>query len=85
MVDGLRAGRRRAPESLAGGVLAAVGLVDSWTEIPGSIGPLYVAWGSRGVTAVGQGVGERPALKGRPDRAAADNVARSRASGGHEM
>ncbi|CAN5649790.1 hypothetical protein BH24CHL9_BH24CHL9_03550 [soil metagenome] len=52
MVMGLRAGRRRAPESLAGGVLAAVGLVDSWTEVPGPIGPLYVAWGAHGVTAV---------------------------------
>jgi O-6-methylguanine DNA methyltransferase len=52
MVMGLRAGRRRAPESLTGSVLAAVGLVDSWTELPGPIGPLYVAWGAHGLTAV---------------------------------
>jgi O-6-methylguanine DNA methyltransferase len=36
---------------LAHAVLAEVGLVDSWTEIDGPIGPLYVAWGVGGLTA----------------------------------
>ena len=52
MVDGMRSQRRRAPESLAGRVLAEVGLIDRWTEIAGPIGQLYVAWGKDGVTAV---------------------------------
>jgi O-6-methylguanine DNA methyltransferase len=52
MLDGMRAQRRRAPESLAGRVLAEVGLVDRWTELSGPIGGLYVAWGKDGVSAV---------------------------------
>jgi O-6-methylguanine DNA methyltransferase len=52
IVEGLRTQRRRAPESLAGRVLAEVGLADSWTEVAGPIGPLYVAWGAKGISAV---------------------------------
>jgi O-6-methylguanine DNA methyltransferase len=62
MMDGLRAQRRRAPESLAGRVLADVGLVDSWTEIAGPIGPLYVAWGADGVSAV-ERAGDAPGFE----------------------
>jgi O-6-methylguanine DNA methyltransferase len=51
MLDGLRVARESAPPGLAADVLAAVGLVDSWTEIPGPISLLYVAWGSVGITA----------------------------------
>ena len=51
MVRQLRATQATAPEGLAAAVLQAVGLVDAWTEVPGPIGPLYVAWGARGVTA----------------------------------
>ncbi len=31
--------------------MAGVGLMDSWTEVDGPIGPLFVAWGARGITA----------------------------------
>ena len=51
MVRQLRATQATAPEGLAAAVLQAVGLVDAWTEVPGPIGPLYVAWSARGVTA----------------------------------
>ncbi len=51
MVEGMRATREQAPPQLAGEVLAAVGLIDSWTEVAGPIGPLYVAWGRNGITA----------------------------------
>ena len=62
MMDGLRDQRRRAPESLAGRVLAEVGLVDSWTEIAGPIGPLYVAWGPDGVSAA-ERAGDAPGFE----------------------
>ena len=51
MVEGLRTQRVEAPPGFSGMVLQAVGLVDSWTELPGPIGPLFVAWGIHGVTA----------------------------------
>ena len=41
-----------APPSLAPRVLAAVGLVDSYAQVAGPIGPLLVAWGPQGVTAI---------------------------------
>jgi O-6-methylguanine DNA methyltransferase len=52
MVTALRSTAIPAPASLADGVLAGVGMVHAWTEIEGPIGPLYVAWGSGGITAV---------------------------------
>ena len=51
MVKGLRTTEAEAPAGLADKVMAEVGLVDSWTEIEGPIGPLFVAWGVGGITA----------------------------------
>ena len=51
MVKALRSTEAPAPEGLADAVMATVGLVDSWTEIEGPIGPLYVAWGATGIRA----------------------------------
>ena len=51
MVEGLRSSGAQAPEGLADSVLTEVGLVDSWTEIDGPIGPLFVAWGATGIAA----------------------------------
>lgn len=51
MVTALRSTEARAPVGLADAVLASAGLVHSWTEIEGPIGPLYVAWASTGITA----------------------------------
>jgi O-6-methylguanine DNA methyltransferase len=52
MVHAMRAMSERAPEGLAGAVLAAVGLADGYAEIEGPIDRLYVAWGPDGVIAV---------------------------------
>ncbi len=52
MVEAMRASEAAAPEGFAESVLAEVGLVDSWTETDGPIGPLYVAWAAGGITAV---------------------------------
>lgn len=52
MVEGLRGERISAPEGMADGILQSVGLMDAWTESDGPIGPLYIAWGRNGVTAV---------------------------------
>lgn len=52
MAKALRATAGTAPGGLAEAVLTGVGLVDSWTEIEGPIGPLYVAWSATsGITA----------------------------------
>jgi O-6-methylguanine DNA methyltransferase len=52
MVKALRSTQGEAPAGLADAVLTSVGLVDSWTEIDGPIGPLYVAWSATtGITA----------------------------------
>ena len=51
MVKAMRSSEARAPERLAHGVMAEVGLIDSWAEIDGPIGPLYVAWATTGITA----------------------------------
>jgi O-6-methylguanine DNA methyltransferase len=52
MVKGLRSTEATAPTGLADDVLSGVGLIDSWTEIDGPIGPLFVAWSATtGVTA----------------------------------
>jgi O-6-methylguanine DNA methyltransferase len=52
MVKGLRETAEAAPGTLADKVLVGVGLVHEWTEIDGPIGPLSVAWGPQGITAV---------------------------------
>ncbi|MFO7532805.1 MAG: methylated-DNA--[protein]-cysteine S-methyltransferase [Candidatus Limnocylindrales bacterium] len=52
MVEALRSSDAPAPDSLLGMVLSRVGLTDAWTEIDGPIGPLLVAWGAAGITAV---------------------------------
>jgi O-6-methylguanine DNA methyltransferase len=52
MVQALRELRTPAPEELAGRVLADVGLADSYAEMEGPIGPLYLAWGPSGVIGV---------------------------------
>jgi O-6-methylguanine DNA methyltransferase len=52
MVEALRSTDETAPADLADEVLASVGLVDAWAEVQGPIGPLYVAWGPNGITAV---------------------------------
>jgi O-6-methylguanine DNA methyltransferase len=51
MVKALRSTDTPAPEGLSDAVMAEVGLVDSWTEIDGPIGPLFVAWATSGITA----------------------------------
>jgi O-6-methylguanine DNA methyltransferase len=52
MVKALRSTQGKAPAGLADAVLSGVGLIDSWTEIEGPIGPLFVAWSeTTGVTA----------------------------------
>ncbi len=51
MVKALRGPDRPAPDSMADAVMTGIGLMDSWTEIEGPIGPLFVAWGSGGITA----------------------------------
>ena len=51
ILKGMRVMNESAPPGLEDDVLAAVGLIDSWTEFEGPIGPLYVAWGEDGITA----------------------------------
>lgn len=51
MVKALRSTDTPAPGGLADTVMAEVGLVDSWTEVDGPIGPLFVAWATTGITA----------------------------------
>ncbi|MEA2027121.1 MAG: hypothetical protein U9O18_10565, partial [Chloroflexota bacterium] len=51
MVKALRSTDTPAPECLADAVMAEVGLVDSWAEVDGPIGPLFVAWATTGITA----------------------------------
>lgn len=52
MVTALRGLSEPAPHSLSARVLAEVGIGDSYAQIPGPIGPLLVAWGPSGITAV---------------------------------
>jgi O-6-methylguanine DNA methyltransferase len=52
MVEALRELEATAPPTLAPRVLAAAGLVDAFTQIRGPIGPLLVAWGPDGITAI---------------------------------
>lgn len=51
MVEALRDAEARAPDGLADAVMTEVGLMDSWTELGGPIGPLFVAWAPTGITA----------------------------------
>src|SRR5689334_7668267 len=52
LLRSLRRLRVEAPPELAGDVLAAVGLADSYASMPSAIGPMWVAWGTDGITAV---------------------------------
>jgi O-6-methylguanine DNA methyltransferase len=52
MVKALRDTTEAAPETLLDEVLGGVGLIHEWTEVDGPIGPLFVAWGPQGITAV---------------------------------
>jgi O-6-methylguanine DNA methyltransferase len=45
-------GRARAPGGFAERVLAAVGLADSYAEVETPIGPYFLAWNDRGISAV---------------------------------
>ena len=47
----LRALRTRTPRRLLPSILAALALGDAYTVVDGPVGPLYVAWNDRGVTA----------------------------------
>ena len=82
MIKALRSSQAEAPTGLAEDVLAQVGLVDSWTEVEGPIGPLYLAWGASGVTAAersGDATGfetEYELRHGRPVRRVAEMPAR---------
>jgi O-6-methylguanine DNA methyltransferase len=51
-IEALRSWRSQSPEGLTGRVLSAVGLADAWASVEGPIGPLFVAWGPDGITAV---------------------------------
>ena len=48
----LRRLRAQAPPSLAPAVLADVGLLDSYASMDSAIGPMFVAFGADGITAV---------------------------------
>jgi O-6-methylguanine DNA methyltransferase len=52
MVEALRELEIVAPVTLGPRVLAAAGLVDAYTQMSGPIGPLLVAWGPGGITAI---------------------------------
>ncbi|MEO6349810.1 MAG: methylated-DNA--[protein]-cysteine S-methyltransferase [Candidatus Limnocylindrales bacterium] len=52
VADGLQMLRQRAPGGLADRVLDAVGLADAYVEVDGPIGPLFIAFGPRGISLV---------------------------------
>src|SRR3954447_5597144 len=52
MITTIRGLSEPAPADLAGRVLADVGIGDHYTVVAGPIGPLMIAWGSDGITAV---------------------------------
>ena len=85
MVKELRSTEGQAPDGLAEAIMAEVGLIDSWTEIDGPIGPLFVAWGADGITAAersGDPVGfetEYELRHGRPIRRVLEMPAKLRA------
>src|SRR5689334_18778398 len=45
-------GRARAPRGFVARVLAAAGLADSYAEVETPIGPYFLAWNDRGISAV---------------------------------
>jgi O-6-methylguanine DNA methyltransferase len=49
---GLRSLRQPAPVGLLGNVLDRIGLIDAYVEVPGPIGPLFVAYGRHGISMV---------------------------------
>ena len=49
---GLRSLRRSAPSDLAPRVLEQLGLTDAYVEVEGPIGPLFVAFGPRGISLI---------------------------------
>jgi O-6-methylguanine DNA methyltransferase len=49
---GLRGLRASAPGSLLPGALGAAGVAHRWTELDGPLGPIVVAWGGDGITAI---------------------------------
>jgi O-6-methylguanine DNA methyltransferase len=52
IVAGLHSVRRDAPPTLAPRVLEQLGLTDAYVEVEGPIGPLFVAFGARGISLV---------------------------------
>ncbi len=50
--DGLRGLRRPAPATLAESVVERLQLVDAYAEVDGPIGPLFVAFGPRGISMI---------------------------------
>lgn len=52
MVRGMRGLHEAAPDGLAAGVLAELGMADGYAVVEGPIDQLYVAWGPEGVIAV---------------------------------
>ena len=52
VASGLTLLRQAAPASLSDGVLERVGLVDEYVKVDGPIGPLFVAYGKRGISFV---------------------------------
>jgi O-6-methylguanine DNA methyltransferase len=52
IADGLRLLRQAAPVGLADAVLEQVGLADEYVKVDGPIGPLFVAFGKRGISLV---------------------------------
>ena len=90
-VRGLRTTQQPAPTGLADSVMTAVGLVDAWTEMEGPIGPLFVAWGAKGIVAIeraGDPLGfesEYELHHGRPLRRVPEMPARLRAQIEHRF
>lgn len=53
--DALRGLRIAAPASLASSTLLSVGLADAYASLESPLGPVFVAWNGRGVSAVSAG------------------------------
>lgn len=52
VISGLETLRRPAPTGLADRVLDQLGLADAYVQVDGPIGPLFVAYGARGISLV---------------------------------
>src|SRR5687767_2919140 len=52
VADGLAALRHPAPADLADQILEELGLTDAYVKVEGPIGPLFVAYGARGIALV---------------------------------